>query len=146
MGIIPSMRLTSSIRNQCSRSGVPQRSCWLAGNDKNRTECSRSGYLRRSCKLADNDKISFNKERRMTLRCCSRSLYIMVLRSWDSLFCSYFCRISMVPMGVQNKKLHPSFHWNVAFNLEAPPRLELGVADLQSAALPLGYGAICSPG
>ena len=29
--------------------------------------------------------------------------------------------------------------------MEAPPRLELGVADLQSAALPLGYGAICSP-
>ena len=29
--------------------------------------------------------------------------------------------------------------------MEASPRLELGVADLQSAALPLGYGAICSP-
>ena len=33
----------------------------------------------------------------------------------------------------------------LATAMEAPPRLELGVADLQSAALPLGYGAICSP-
>ena len=33
----------------------------------------------------------------------------------------------------------------LATTMEAPPRLELGVADLQSAALPLGYGAICSP-
>ena len=123
MGVIPSVQLTSSIRNQCSRSGIPRRSCKLAGNDKTRKECSRSGYPRRSCKLADNDKISFNKERRMTLRCCSRSLYIMVLRSWNSLFCSYFCRISMVPMGVQNKKLHPSFHRNVAFNLTGSANL-----------------------
>ena len=30
----------------------------------------------------------------------------------------------------------------LATTMEAPPRLELGVADLQSAALPLGYGAI----
>ena len=27
-------------------------------------------------------------------------------------------------------------------NLEAPPRFELGVKDLQSSALPLGYGAV----
>ena len=49
----------------------------MAGNDKTRKECSRSGYPRRSCKLADNDKISFNKERRMALRCYSLSLYII---------------------------------------------------------------------
>ena len=55
MGVIPSVQLTSSIRNQCSRSGIS----------------------RRSCKLADNDKISFNKERRMALRCYSLSLYII---------------------------------------------------------------------
>ncbi len=28
--------------------------------------------------------------------------------------------------------------------LEAPPRLELGVRILQTLALPLGYGAVCT--
>ena len=31
---------------------------------------------------------------------------------------------------------------SASFNLEAPPRLELGVKVLQTSALPLGYGAI----
>ena len=31
-----------------------------------------------------------------------------------------------------------------AATLEAPPRFELGIKLLQSSALPLGYGAICS--
>ena len=29
-----------------------------------------------------------------------------------------------------------------AKKMEAPPRFELGVKDLQSSALPLGYGAV----
>ena len=31
---------------------------------------------------------------------------------------------------------------NLCSNVEAPPRLELGIKVLQTSALPLGYGAI----
>ncbi len=33
-----------------------------------------------------------------------------------------------------------SYDWG--FNLEAPPRFELGIKVLQTSALPLGYGAV----
>ena len=33
----------------------------------------------------------------------------------------------------------------LATTMEAPPRLELGIKALQASALPLGYGAVCSP-
>ena len=31
---------------------------------------------------------------------------------------------------------------NLCSNVEAPPRLELGIKVLQTSALPLGYGAV----
>ena len=53
----------------------------------------------------------------------------------DGLFLSGF---SIVAIGVCKKKHQPT-GW--CFFLEAPPGFEPGVKDLQSHALPLGYGA-----
>ena len=36
----------------------------------------------------------------------------------------------------------PAYSWGLYYLLEAAPRLELGMKDLQSSALPLGYAAI----
>ena len=38
----------------------------------------------------------------------------------------------MVPMGVQNKKLHPSFHRNVAFNLAGAANFEDGENQIEA--------------
>ena len=34
--------------------------------------------------------------------------------------------------------------WVIRYCLEVPPRIELGIKELQSTALPLGYGTVWS--
>ena len=52
-------------------------------------------------------------------------------------------RILIFAIGVCKKKHQPT-GW--CFFLEAPPGFEPGVKDLQSHALPLGYGALYGAG